>query len=284
MNVMPETIQQQIERERELSKAVAKERKAVSIAIPNKGTVVITFRNPKKTGMITLRSYRDRNGVWRRLVDENGEERVVRMSSTRILDLSNPLDRNEYECWLHHPVYYDTPNPYIRIIHREKEAKDKVRTALRLTEAIQLLNKAKDYELFVMCRMLGIQVDLRDDVDIWRAELIQRATANPDEVIDLYNRPDRKYYNTFYLAETLGIIVHTANGMYRYGEINMATSPDLAVQFLKNNDEIYNEIVKKIEEELKMPADIKEDDAEETDSKGEQKLKRPVRRRQTNKP
>jgi len=164
----------------EISKTKIKELMGDS---PSIGNAEVRLRNPKKTGTITVRGYIGTNGVYRPFIDENGQERVVRIKRTMYLNLENNNDRLAYEHIRLHPIYVTGANPLLTIVNHETEADAFVAKKDLEARAMEIIQKLNGSELKDFARILLVTVKPGSSDQVMKRVLYEKATTDPGLII-----------------------------------------------------------------------------------------------------
>lgn len=208
--------------------------------------VEIKVRNPKKTGTITLRTYKDRNNQLIKVVNSRGEERVVKLTSKKkLLNLANEDDKIEYEAWKRHPIYFDCPHPVINIKNKTEEAKKSIDVFNLQYEAMELIKDLTGQDLADFARVLGVQSDNVKETVV-KGNVINIVQTDPQRVIDEWNDPHREFKTILHRGKKKGIFSETRDGIWQYRNNVMGTSILHAIQWLIDNDDLMPSIRKEI--------------------------------------
>lgn len=200
--------------------------------------------NKKAGGTIILTSYTTKDGKHFDLRDAEGNPRLIRLNSVRYLDLDNPLDKQEYEAWLHHPVYVAGPNPLVRLVDEEKEAEQTIEEAVTLVKLLNIALKLSDKEAQALARMLGKGTD---SPPIARAHIIEKIVDNTKDMERLFKDPDIRLRLLMYMALKEGKIIRKSTGEWFYGKQVIGTNEMSALAWLKENKDVVAYLEKELD-------------------------------------
>lgn len=226
----------------EISKTKIKELMGDS---PSIGNAEVRLRNPKKTGTITVRGYIGTNGVFRPFIDENGQERVVRIKRTMYLNLENNNDRLAYEHIRLHPIYVLGANPLLTIVNHETEADAFVAKKDLEARAMEIIQKLNGSELRDFARILLVTVKPGSSDQVVKRVLYEKATTDPGLIINEWDNDLREYKSVVRKGLEQGIFT-AKHGRFMFNDQLMGTSFDGAVDWLKANDDLIPSLNKKM--------------------------------------
>lgn len=225
-----------------LSKAKIKELMSES---PSDGNVEIRLKDPKRTGTITLRGYTARDGAYRPYVDQYGNERVYKFARTVYLDMNKTDDRLTFSVVVNHPIYIDGPRPVLVVVNHENDADAFV--ALKDNEALagKVIADLNGQELRDFARVLLITVKPGSSDTVIKRAIYEKAATEPGEILNEWNDENRE----------LKVIIRKGleqkmfdykQGRYSFKGQLMGTTFDIAVDWLKDNEDLVPSMRKQL--------------------------------------
>ena len=154
-----------------------------------KETVEIRFSTPKKTGSVTCNPYYDADGNHRAISTPiEGEYRTVRQTTaSRVLDLSIPKHREEYEFLKDHPFVIGR-EPLLKIINTTIESETKINDIDVTFDALKIVKDLQATKLSDFARVCGIPTTNTSETVIkaklYEIELKKREDANNQNKVD----------------------------------------------------------------------------------------------------
>jgi len=241
-----------------MEKLAKAEVKNLTKGLPIKGVVEVRLVNPKRTGTITVRGFNSiddfGNHTWRPFVDSNGSERVEKITKKKTLRLENENDRLLYGQLIHHPHYVNSPRAVIKLVNLEEGAVDFINKREFKNKAETIILKSTDKELISLVRVLGINIRPNSSFNVIKRELYEfidnydstKRKSNAEFLLEEYNSPDYPIKVLLRNAIAQKTVIDSLNRMM-FGSVNMGTTFDGAVTFLKNNKDIANELEKAVD-------------------------------------
>ena len=225
-----------------LSSAAIK--KLVALA-PESGLAEIRLVNPKRTGTITVRGYNDETGDFRPFVDQHGNERVIRINKKVLLDLSKLKDQLTYEQVRLHPIYVKGATPVLKLINHEVEDENFVITKDLEAKANGIIQNLKDSELKDFARVLLIPIREGSSITAIKRTLYDKAAEDPTEIINEFENPDRELKSILQKGLEKDLFTKSG-GVFKFKGTVMGTSYELAVEWLRENEDILPSIRKEL--------------------------------------
>jgi len=241
-----------------MEKLAKAEIKNLTKGLPISGIVEVRLVDPKRTGTITVRGCNQiddfGNHTWRPFVDSNGSERIEKITKKRLLRLSIENDRLLYGQLIHHPHYVNSPSSVIKLVNLEEGAVDFISKREFKNKAETIISKSSDKELVSLVRVLRINIKPNSSFNVIKRELYEhidnydstKRKSNAELLLDEYNSPDYPIKVLLRNAIAQKTVIDSLNRMM-FGSVNMGTTFDTAVTFLKNNKDIANELEKTVD-------------------------------------
>ena len=211
---------------------------------PSSGLAEISLINPKRTGSITIRDYFVGDDL-RPYVNQGGSHRILRIKKKVYLDLSNINDRLTYEQVRLHPIYVSGSNPCLKVTNKEAEAEKFVMMKDLEAQANEIIQKLKNVELEDFSRVLLITVRVGSSDTVLKQALYQLASENPSDVVNAWNDPDREFKVIVRNCIEKRLIDKT-HGVFRFKGETIGTSFELAVEWLRTNEDLIPSIRKEL--------------------------------------
>lgn len=217
---------------------------------PNKGYGEVRLKNPKATGSITVREYTDENGEVIHLLNSKGVPRVVKITKAKtVYDFSKENDRLEFFHIVNHPIYMSSSSPIIDCINLQEIAEEEVQIMNRFADALILIRRLKGAELRDFARILLVnrRISFTNNTSdsILLKHVYDIAESDPDRVINEYEHPDKEY-KILLLTGLEKQVFTNESGVWRFGATTMGTNFDLAVEFLKENQDMLPGLRKEV--------------------------------------
>jgi hypothetical protein len=225
-----------------ISKAKLKE---LTSDVPANGNVEIRLRDPKRTGSITLRDYTDSSGAHRPFVDQFGNARVLRITRTLYLDLSREDDRLTYEQVRLHPIFTNGARPVLLVVNHETEADSFVALKDMESQAMEIIQKLKGSELHDFARVLLVVVKPGSSDQVIKRALYEKATNDAGTILNEWNNELREFKSLLRKGIEQGVFIYK-HGRYTFKDQLMGSSFDLAVDWIKDNEDLIPNLNKLI--------------------------------------
>ncbi len=222
----------------------AKVKELVSEA-PKSGYAEVRLKNPKRTGSITVRNYIDDNGNNRPFVDKNGNHRVQRFVKKRLLNLSDVNDQLLYEQVRLHPIYVKGANPVLSLVNQETESENFVTKKDLQATADGIIAKLKTKELKDFARILLVTVKDGSSDNVLKKSLYQLAELDPTKIINEWEDPSKELKSLLLVGVEKGVFTKIS-GIYKFNGTVMGTSFELALEWLRDNDDLIPSIRKEL--------------------------------------
>ena len=132
--------------------------KELSEGAPKQGFVEIRLKDPKKTGTITVREYKDERGQDRPFVDQHGHHRILKISKTLYLDMTNEDDRLTLQQVANHPIYIKGSGKSLVVVNHEAAAAKVVDNKDLEARAMGIIQKLEGEDLKDFSRVLLIKI------------------------------------------------------------------------------------------------------------------------------
>lgn len=212
---------------------------------PTTGNVEIRLKNPKRSGIITVRDYTDKRGKRRPFLDENGNERVRRIQRTVRLNMEEVNDQLFYNQVVNHPIYIKGSESVLVIINHEAEADEFVENRDMASKADAIIQKLNFAELQDFARVLLITVMPGSSERSLKRALYEKATEDPKLVLNEWN-DDRRELKSLIRHGLEKQVFTYRHGKYSHNGELMGTSFDRAVDWLKENEDLVPSLTKEI--------------------------------------
>jgi hypothetical protein len=219
--------------------------KELSSDAPKSGFAEIRLKNPKRTGSITVRGYNGEDGNYRPFVDKNGNHRIQRMTKKRLLNLSNVDDQLLYEQVRLHPIYVMGANPVLSLHNHETEAEEFVTKKDLQSKADHIIAKLKSNELYDFARILLVPVKKGSSDNTIKRSLYEISTHDPIKIINEWDDPSKEL-KSILLTGIEKDVFTKIGGVYKFKGSVMGTSFELAIEWLRDNDDLIPSIRKEI--------------------------------------
>ncbi|MHA1287966.1 MAG: hypothetical protein ACTSPB_11245 [Candidatus Thorarchaeota archaeon] len=232
-----------------LTKTAATElMKKAQKAVGKEGEVVVVIANPKKAGLITLRSHKGINGNEEfHYVDAKGQPLVKKFIKARTnFDLANPEHALAIYCLQNHPHYMKPGSEILRIENKEKEAKEFLEARDTIaTVGGKIAKLDTDVKVRTMARVLKIRISKNDSSSVLKRAMYEAADNDPAFVFSRFEHEELETLKLLYdgLHEDVFAL---ANKVWTFGSEVMGSSEEEAIAWLKDNDELIPSIRQKI--------------------------------------
>lgn len=225
-----------------ISKARVKE---LMEGAPKDGNVEIRLKDPKRTGTITLRGYTGKDGAYRPYVDKFGNERVFKFARTVYLDMNKEDDRLTLQAVSNHPIYIDGPRPVLVVVNHENDAEAFV--ALKDNEALagKIIADLSGSELQDFARVLLITVKPGSSDRVIKRAIYEKAESEPGDILNEWNDENRELKVILRKGLEKGMFSYK-QGRYSFKSQLMGTTFDIAVDWLKDNEDLVPSMRKEL--------------------------------------
>lgn len=195
--------------------------------------VLIKSKKPDKFNYCKFSTYKDKRGIIKTLIDPNGIELEGYEMRTAVLslDISDPDSNRVYEFLKDHPLIHKFDVEDLRA-NEEKSAE----TAIRTADAVVVASGLNSKEYRDVARLLGISLDFDDH--LLKAKVIQSASNNPENFLEVYNNPDKDYYIFIKKAQDSKHI-RFVSGVWKHGSNTLGLTLDQVVIWFKDNPDIH---------------------------------------------
>jgi len=225
--------------------AQVKEKKGVNVPKDTKGMVEVRMKNPKRTGTITLRDYTDRAGKLRKLVDENGDARVIKYTNAvKFLDLKEKNDRLEYVHLKDHPIYVLGSSPKIVLVNKIDEAEKNIDKKELAIDAMLVARELRGEKLADFSRILGVNTSNVID-SVIKSQVYDFAETKPKEFMSAWNDPNRPFKQVAYKGKNAKVF-SIRNKVWYYRDVLMGANIDEVIVWLNDNEDLLPSIRKEI--------------------------------------
>jgi hypothetical protein len=211
---------------------------------PTSGQVEVRLRNPKRTGSVTLRDY-SVNGRQRPYIDEHGNFRVLRITKNILLNMENENDRLTYNQLKFHPKYTKGGNSVLTLHNIEEASADYVTLKDQEAEANAIVKELSGKKMMSFARVLLIPIKPGSSDSVIKRAIYEKVEANPTLVLEEYNSPDRELKEIIHEGVDADLF-NKVNGVYSFKGQTIGTSFEMAISWLKNNDDLLPSIRKEL--------------------------------------
>jgi len=212
--------------------------------VPAEGFAEIRLLNPKKTGTIVIRDYLI-DGKKRLYVDQHGAERVLKVQKKILLNLSDLNDRLTYEQVRLHPIYVKGANPVLKLINHEVEDNNFVLAKDLEAKANGIIQKLSDDEVKSFARVLLVTIKERSSPTAIKRKLYDKVQEDPQNVINEWENEDRELKIMIRAGIEKGLFTKS-NGVFKFKEQTIGTTFELALEWLRENDDLHPSIRKEL--------------------------------------
>lgn len=229
--------------EEKVSKAKVKE---LASGAPTSGRVTIKPKDPKKTGSITIRDYRESGtNEHRPFVDAHGNHRVVRIKRPIHLDMSELDNQLTYNQVIKHPEYIGGQTPILVVVNHEQEAEDYIDRLDLTSEANNIVRKLKGEAIKDFARVLLIPFNVGSSESAVKRKVYEMCEEKPQFVIDSWEDKEREIKLFVHKSLEAGIFAKR-NQRWMYGSEVMGTTFESAVEWVKINEDLVPSIKKQL--------------------------------------
>lgn len=211
---------------------------------PSFGLVEVKLRDAKRTGSVTLRDYIV-NGVKRPYIDQYGNHRVLRITKNILLNMENEDDRLTYNQLKSHPRYVKGSNSVLVLHNIESASIDYVALKDREAEANAIVKELNGESLTMFARVLLVQVRPGSTESVIKRAIYELVETKPDFVIEEWNSPDRELKELLHKGIDNGLF-SKKNGAYSFKGETVGTTFEMALSWLKTNDDLIPSIRKEL--------------------------------------
>lgn len=226
-------------------KVSAKRVKELADGAPMDGNVEIRLKDPKKTGTITVRGYRGKDGSNRPYVDQHGQHRIMKISRTLFLDMKKLDDRLTLQQVANHPIYIHGSAKSLVIVNHESDAAKVVDDKDAEAKAMEIIRKLEGEDLKDFARVLLITVKPGSSDKILKKVIYEKAEENPTDILDEWDNPLREHKALLKKGIEKAVFINR-QGRYLFRDQLMGTSFDLATDWLKENEDLIPQLRKEI--------------------------------------
>jgi hypothetical protein len=203
-----------------------------------KGVVSVELIDPKRTGALRVRDYTDINtNEKREFLDAKGRLRTFTIKKNFKLDLSKTEDRLFYLHLKDHPIFVLGSSPSLRLVNTEERAQESIDVAETGIIAKSLIMKLSEDSLKDLARLVGIPFNSTTTMNVLKNMLYQKSDKNPQEIINVWDHPDRELRILVNRGMEKGVITKR-NGVYIWGEITFGVSFEECIAWLKMNEDL----------------------------------------------
>lgn len=197
--------------------------------------VYIKAKDHKKFNYASFAAYKNKEGKTVTLLDPDGNpmEKWELNNAMQGFDLENEHDKRVWDYLQEHPA---VKRGGFTFVDSRKGEQENAAKAIASAEAVTTATSMTPAEYDDMARLIGISQNF-DDI-IRKARVLQYANTYPDKFLALYNNKDKDYYVFIKKAAEKGIIAYI-NDVWKYGSNSMGLTDEAAIEWLKNNKDIY---------------------------------------------
>lgn len=211
-----------------------------------KEIVEIRFKNPKKTGSVSMNPYYREDGTFMQLVSEANEPRTIRMTkSIKLLDLSNPKEQEEYEFIKTHPFVVGREKLIVVANITEKSEEAVTKKDMEF-EALKIVKELQGTKLADFARILGVHAENINE-SVIKAKVYEIADTDPKRIITEWSDDDRGLKALLQKGRQRGVFkVNTKSGVWKYRQVTMGTNEEQSLQWLKDSKDLMPSIRKQV--------------------------------------
>jgi len=211
-----------------------------------KEIVEIRFKNPKKTGSVSMNPYHREDGTLMELKAPNGDSRTVRMTqATKQLDLNIEKEREEYEFIRTHPFVIGR-DQLIAVCNVTEESAEMISKKDKEYEALGIVKELQGSKLADFARVLGIHTENVNE-SVIKSRVYEIADSDANRIIKEWEDADRSIKSLLQKGRQRGVFkVNTRSGVWKYREVTMGTTEEHALQWLKDSKELMPSIRKQV--------------------------------------
>lgn len=235
--------------------------------------IYVKSKQPKKFSYCKFGTYTKKNGKKSVLLnpDDLPVDGWEMYDPLTTLDIDNEYDKRIYDFLLEHP--FMTSGKTYEMIDTKANVEKQAAGILESAEAVQVAISIKDNELNDLKKLFGIGDGFEDK--IVRAKLIQMAGAAPTKFIEIYNDAD-KSYKVFLKNALEKKIIQKVNDVWKHGNYTLGISDGHAIQWLKENPDIYAAMKNQVRNGIKKTEEVKTNTSDMVASSGIQELERKI--------
>lgn len=210
--------------------------------------VEIRFSNPKKTNSVTCNPYYDREGTHREIKTPEGVARSIRQTtSKKVLNLSIPAQRAEYEFLKDHPFVVGK-EPLLKIINSKIESEKTISTFDLQFEALKVVKDLQGAKLADFARVCGITTSNTSETVV-KAKLYEMAEKYPTKLTAMWDDKDRALKSLLHKGRESGVFtVDNKTKAWKYNQESIGTTLEHAVLWLKDNKDLMPSIRKQLKD------------------------------------
>jgi hypothetical protein len=235
--------------------------------------IYVKSKQPKKFSYCKFGTYTRKNGKKSVLLnpDDLAVDGWEMYDPLTTLDIDNQYDRRIYDFLLEHP--FMTSGKTYEMIDTKANIEKQAASILEAAEAVQVATAIKDIELNDLRRLFGIGEDFEDK--IVKAKLIQMAGRAPAKFLEIYNDAD-KDYKVFLKNALAKKVIQKVNDVWKHGNYTLGISDGHAIQWLKENPDIYATMKNQVRNGIKKTEEVKTNTSDMVASAGIQDLERKI--------
>jgi hypothetical protein len=235
--------------------------------------IYVKSKQPKKFSYCKFGTYTRKNGKKSVLLnpDDLAVDGWEMYDPLTTLDIDNEYDKRIYDFLLEHP--FMTSGKTYEMIDTKANIEKQAASILEAAEAVQVATAIKDIELNDLRRLFGIGEDFEDK--IVKAKLIQMAGRAPAKFLEIYNDAD-KDYKVFLKNALAKKVIQKVNDVWKHGNYTLGISDGHAIQWLKENPDIYATMKNQVRNGIKKTEEVKTNTSDMVASAGIQDLERRI--------
>ncbi len=235
--------------------------------------IYVKSKQPKKFSYCKFGTYTKKNGKKSVLLnpDDLPVDGWEMYDPLTTLDIDNQYDKRIYDFLLEHP--FMTSGNTFEMIDTKANIEKQAADILESAEAVQIATAIKDNELADLRRLFGIGEDFEDK--IVKAKLIQMAGRSPARFLEIYNDAD-KSYKVFLKNALAKKVIQKVNDVWKHGNYTLGISDGHAIQWLKENPDIYATMKNQVRNGIKKTEEVKTNTSDMVASAGIQDLERKI--------
>lgn len=235
--------------------------------------IYVKSKQPKKFSYCKFGTYTRKNGKKSVLLnpDDLAVDGWEMYDPLTTLDIDNEYDKRIYDFLLEHP--FMTSGKTYEMIDTKANIEKQAASILESAEAVQVATAIKDIELNDLRRLFGIGEDFEDK--IVKAKLIQMAGRAPAKFLEIYNDAD-KDYKVFLKNALAKKVIQKVNDVWKHGNYTLGISDGHAIQWLKENPDIYATMKNQVRNGIKKTEEVKTNTSDMVASAGIQDLERRI--------
>jgi hypothetical protein len=169
------------------------------------------------------------------------------LEDRNIFDLSIPDQAIAWAILKNSTCMEGSPNlygkPYYKVIDKEKKASESISRRSLRKKAEDIIEKLQGNALTEMAINLGVNVSANRNIAMLTDEIYRKMEEDPKSFITLYENPQRQYISILNRGIALGVLeFNLAEGLYKYGGIQMGHTKEMAIQYLVENNNMATTI------------------------------------------